>query len=330
MVVDGKEGDPFDLVGTPVFSADGAHVAYPAQQGKHWGLVVDGVFAGEPAASRYVSYAFSADGARLVVVDAAEGTATARLVVGDRALRKTTVIDPAVTSVLVDPTATRVAAVAVSGDAQRVVTLDLARPEAARRGAAFKAVSSLSFAADGASVGYLAERADGRVLVVDDREVPIAGGHVVGAPVLLPGKRGAAVLVASMSGSVLLRELLGESRSGEPPYEEAEGLVYSADGRHHAYAARKGPRWFLVLDGKEGPAFDRVVTPVFSADGRAVAYRVRKDGARFVVVADVATGTISVHPPHEQVFPVVFTAGGKSIAYGVKDGARAAWQVEER
>jgi hypothetical protein len=83
-----------------------------------------------------------------------------------------------------------------------------------------------------------------------------------------------------------------------------------------------------VLNGKEGPPFDRVVSPVFSRDGRLLAYRARKDGRRFAVVADAGGGGISLHPAHEQVFPVLFTEDGKSIAYGAKDGERIAWSVE--
>ena len=91
---------------------------------------------------------------------------------------------------------------------------------------------------------------------------------------------------------------------------------------------RGGATWFAVLDGKEGPPFDRVVTPVFSPDGRFLAYRARKDGRRFVVVADTRGGGLSVHPAYDQVFPVRFAADGKSIAYGAKDGAKAGWKVE--
>ena len=82
----------------------------------------------------------------------------------------------------------------------------------------------------------------------------------------------------------------------------------------------KGQDWFVVVNGKEGPAFDRVVLPVFSPDGKLLVYRARKEGKRFLVVADTAGKTIKQLPAYEQVFQPVFTGDGKSVAYGVKDG----------
>jgi Tol biopolymer transport system component len=83
-----------------------------------------------------------------------------------------------------------------------------------------------------------------------------------------------------------------------------------------------------VVNGTEGPPFDRVVTPTFSPDGKRVAYRARKDGRRFVVLADANGRTLRQLAANEQVFPVRFTADGRAITYGVKDGRRLAWKVE--
>ena len=104
--------------------------------------------------------------------------------------------------------------------------------------------------------------------------------------------------------------------------------MYSGDSGLHAYAARKGNNWFVVVNGKEGPAFDRVVTPMFSPDGSRLVYRARQDGKRFVVVADANGKVIRQHPAYEQVFPVAFTADGNSVAYGVKDGRKLIWKVD--
>ena len=35
-------------------------------------------------------------------------------------------------------------------------------------------------------------------------------------------------------------------------------LVFSRDGEHLAYAAKKGQNWLVILDGQEGPEYDRV------------------------------------------------------------------------
>ena len=111
-------------------------------------------------------------------------------------------------------------------------------------------------------------------------------------------------------------------------YDEAANLTYSKDGSY-AYAARNGKNWFIVVNGTEGPAFDRAIEPLFSPDCRYVVYRARKGGKRFVVVADAKDGRIiRQHQSYEQVFQPVFTATGMAIGYGVKDGNKLFWKVE--
>lgn len=326
MVVDGKEGPPFDAVKLPAFSPDGAHLAYQAMRGELWHLVVDAtVSAG--TSTRYLSHEFSGDSSRIAFVDGVDDRDRGRLVVSDLRFRNQTVVaDSGVSQVLLDAGRSRLAAIVASGGRESVLTLRLEAPDRAVKGAAYDAVSSPAFGPDG-SIAYLAERSGARLVVLDGREAPVVAGQVLGAPVVIPRRKAVGVLLASPSGAVLVQEYFVEEKPRDASYEQAEGLVYSSDGRR-AYAAQRGATWFAVLDGKEGPPFDRVVTPVFSADGRLLAYRARKDGRRFVVVADTGGARLSVHPAYEQVFPVRFTADGKSIAYGAKDGAKAGWKVE--
>ncbi|WP_242392757.1 WD40 repeat domain-containing protein [Anaeromyxobacter oryzisoli] len=327
MVVDGVEGRPFDTVRSPVFSPDGSHVAYQAMSGERWHLVVDSTV-NRGTRTRYLNHEFGADSARLAFVDDVDDRDQGRLVIGDLGSRKQTVVASGVSAMLLDAGRSRVAAVVTTEGRQRVLTLALDRPDRVLKGPTYDAVSELAFGPDGESIAYVAERSGERRVVLDDREASLGAGHLVGPPVVIPGRKAVGVLLASPDGSVALQELFAERGRGEAPYDEAEGLVYAADGRLHAYAARRGASWFAVLDGKEGPPFDRVVTPVFSPDGRLLAYRARKDGARFVVVAETGGGAVRLHPAYEQVFPVRFTADGSSIAYGVKDGRQLVWKVE--
>ena len=111
-------------------------------------------------------------------------------------------------------------------------------------------------------------------------------------------------------------------------YEEAASLTYSKSG-NYVYTARNGKEWFIVVNGMEGPAFDRVIAPLFTPDGKYVVYRARKEGKRFAVVADAASGkTVRQHPSYEQVSDVLFSTDGKSVEYGVKDGNRLLWKIE--
>jgi hypothetical protein len=327
MVVDEVPGAAFDAVKRPVFSPDGAHLAYQAMRGERWLLVVDGAVRGETR-TRYLDHAFGGDSARIVFVDGEDAQDRGRLVVADLALKRPTVVATGVSEFVLNAAKTRVAATAQSGKAQAVLTFALDQPARTGKGKPYDRVKEVAFGEDGVTVVYRAEQAGKQVLVLGDREVPLGDAALTGSLVAVPGRNALAALVVRPAGGVQLRELLGPDAPGEPAYEEAEGLVYSRDGRLHAYAARRGASWVAVLSGKEGPPFDRVVTPVFSPDGRYLAYRTRKAGARFVVVVSTADGAVRLHPAHEQIFPAQFTADGSSIAYGVKDGGQASWIVE--
>ena len=67
--------------------------------------------------------------------------------------------------------------------------------------------------------------------------------------------------------------------------------VFSPDGKRVAYSARKGGRWFVVVDGQAGPEYDGIMagTPVFSPDGKRLAY-VPEKGGKWLVVVDGQEG----------------------------------------
>jgi Tol biopolymer transport system component len=321
MVVDGREGEGFGNVKSPVFSPDGAHLAYQALAGDRWLLVVDGtVHPGTPKG--YLTHGFSSDGSRIAFIDDQE---RGRLVVADTAFKSQTVIDPAVSQMQWSGDRARLAAIGADGARQRVLTFGFDKVAAVTRGPSEDSVDGVVFGPDGLSVAYIAERSGKRYVVLDGREEPLFS-DVIGPLVIHPSGRALGALLNSTRGAVFHQFFdLGAT---EPGYEEAEGLTYSGDGRSHAYAARKGESWFIVVNGKEGPPFDRVVSPIFSPDGKLVVYRARKDGKRFVVVADSNGKIVRLHPSYEQVFPLRFTADGKSVAYGVKDGRQLWWKVE--
>jgi hypothetical protein len=326
LVVDGVEGPGFGAIQSPMFSPDGSHVAYLALDGDRWHLVIDGTVSGGTL-TRYLGYNFSADGSRIAFIVDADDQDRGKLVVSDLAFKAQTVVEASASSLLVNEDASAVAAIASSGGKQRVVSFFFSTPSEVRRGPFGDAVSQLAFGPDGSSVAYVTERAGKRYVVLDEKEELLADGEPQGTPAAAPDGKSLGLLVAT-GGGVGLRRFFGEAGQAVPPYEEAEGLVAGSDGDTYAFAARRAEGWFVVVGGKEGPVFDRVVTPSFSPDGKRLVYRVRKDGKRFVVVADLEGKTIRQHAPYEQVFPVRFTADGQSVAYGVKDGARLAWKVE--
>lgn len=329
MVVDGKEGEPFSALMEPKFSPDGRHVAYRAMKGELWHLVVDATV-NSGTRTRYCSHEFSGDSAHIAYIDIVdEKTGKGRLVVSDISFKKERTVDPGVTDTVLNTDRTAVAAISRNAAGrERVIQFTFAKPDAVTRGAAeYDKIHSLGFAPSGTDLAYFGERQGRMYGVFNGKEEILPEGVTPGIPVINQAGKSVGVLM-SANDSVYLYQMFRNSGRVGNVYDEAEWLFYSSDGALSAFAARKGNRWFVVANGTEGPAFDRVVTPKFSPDGKYLVYRARKEGKRFVVVADASGAVLRRHPAYEQVFDVQFTSDGRSVAYGVKDGKKLIWKVE--
>jgi Tol biopolymer transport system component len=328
MVVDGAEGPVFSAAQLVAFSPDGRHVAYQAMKGDRWYLVVDTTL-NTGTKTRIGKHLFSGDSSRIAYIDEVDEKNEGRLVISDIGFRGQQVIATGgVSQIMADEDKMRVAAVARKDGKQRVMVFPFADPRDIKEGPQYNAVSNLVFGEDGISVAYTAERGGKRFMVLDNREESISDENLAESPVVRSDLKGVGVIVAS-GDKFYLRQFFVDGGKSEKGYEEAAFLAYSRDGSRHAFAARRGKEWFVVADGKEGPSFDRVVTPKFSPDGKYLVYRARKEGKRFVVVADTSGKTLREHPTYEQVYDVRFTADGRSVAYGVKDGLKLMWKVEK-
>lgn len=327
MVVDGREGRPYDTVLTPTFSPDGQHVAYQAKEGERSYIVVDNRQNAGTIAS-YTTPEFSSDSNSIVYVESAASNSEMKLIVSDLTFSKQSV-KKSIGDLLftTNKGRTRIAAAQVVGNKLRIIDFSFAEPDIVHEGPLYDVIEQLTLSDDGSSVTYCALRGRKRLIVLGDREEPFPEGRLQELPVVRPDKKGVGVLLTSQNRFFLHQAFLNSNEKSKK-YDEAANLTYSKDGRY-AYAARKGQDWFVVVNGKEGPQFDRVVSPVFSPDGKRLVYRARKDGKRFLVVADIDGKTIKQHPAYEQVFQPAFTSDGTSVAYGVKDGNKLVWKVEK-
>ncbi|MCX8064011.1 MAG: hypothetical protein N3G21_02430 [Candidatus Hydrogenedentes bacterium] len=59
-----------------------------------------------------------------------------------------------------------------------------------------------------------------------------------------------------------------------------ESFVLSLDGRRYGYAAVRGGKWFIIIDGVESKEYDGILAPgvVFSPDSRGYAYVAMRGG----------------------------------------------------
>lgn len=108
---------------------------------------------------------------------------------------------------------------------------------------------------------------------------------------------------------------------GTPP------IKFSPDGRRTAYVALKNAHHVVVVDGIEGPAFDRIAigAPVFSPDSRRVAYFAERAG-KSILVIDGVEGP--AYDDMNQQFPE-FTSDSKRVVYSATR-ARQSYAVVDR
>jgi hypothetical protein len=328
MVLDGREGKLFDDVWEAVFSPDNRHIAYIAKLGEKVHMVADDNMTREGTRSYNGNPIFSADSAKIAYVEDADAKRKARFFISDLSFRNQNVKESIGRIMAVNGARTRIAAVKETDTGQRVIEFSFDKPDVVKEGPSCDSIDLLVFAQDDMSVAYVAQRGRARVLALDGKEERLQDGQPLESPVVLPAFKGAGILLAKENGC-FLQLVFTPGSTHEKQYEEAAELVYNKDGSCHAYTARSGKNWFVVLNGREGPAFDRVVTPRFSPDGTLLTYRARNNGKRFLVVSDLNGKIISMQPNYEMVFPQVFTSDGKSVAYGVKEGNNVLWKVEK-
>ena len=107
-----------------------------------------------------------------------------------------------------------------------------------------------------------------------------------------------------------------------PSYEAVDGLVFSPNGEHVAYRARRAAdEWVVVLDGEEQASFGSVSDPKFSADSNHLIYTAHREREmayeeRFVVIdgESVSDTDVSHHFINDPA-PVVFNPRDNSFAY---------------
>lgn len=94
-------------------------------------------------------------------------------------------------------------------------------------------------------------------------------------------------------------------------FEDLTGFVFSPDGTRVAYRARKGKKWVVVLDGKEGKEYESISRPMFCPKSKRLAY-FAFDGRSRSAVVDGREG--KKFPPVRWDGPF-FSPDGRRLAY---------------
>ncbi len=128
---------------------------------------------------------------------------------------------------------------------------------------------------------------------------------------------------STLDGSKTPARIVIDGKEGKA-YTQVQGdsVVFSADKKAMAYVAGDGNKNFVVLDGKEGPAFDDVYDLRFSPVGSRLVYGAQRGLEHFVVEGG------KEHGPYENIQrgSLVFRPDGKDIAW-TAFGADGNWHV---
>lgn len=333
VVVDGVEKGPFSDRGRIAFSPDSSHVAYDAKIDGIWNMYLDNVKNGS-AISYYDRSVFNSDSTKLAYVEIADASDAAfKLVVSDLKTRQNISIPISDPIIATNPAKTVVAAVEKHQNRLRVFNFDFSRPDKITTGELYDEIKQVTFSEDGKALAYVAVKDKKSYIVLNDKREPLPPGDYPWPFTIRPDNREVGIFIVNTLGKRSYNAYLHQSFSPEKRrnkiYKEGSELTYSKDGQHSAYVAIQNEMFTIVIDGKEGPFFDRTVAPHFSPDGKFLVYRARQDGKRFVVIADTNGKTIKRLPPYERVFDTTFTEDGKSVAYGVVVGNQILWKVEK-
>lgn len=334
MITDGVAGNLFVDVYDAVYSPDSRHMAYLAEGRDN---IMQVVLDGKTIESIYnvVSgdFHFDSDSSKLLYHVRPAGGRDARLVIYDLKSGNKTAIKCLDTTFIMNSAKNRVAAVVLEGDKQMVIDFSVADSADIHKSGLYDDVNSLSLSDDGKSVAFLATRGKHHYLVLNGKEDQLPAELAVAAPpIIKPSQDSAGVILVKpdrYNALYTFHQLYQNDDVKTLKYSLIKEPAYCSQNNSLAFVAMKDGRFFVVMNGKEGPAFDSVVIPMFSPDCNKLVYRARDGARRMVVVADAASNEHHRHQEYEMVFPTALTADGKSVAYGVKDANKLIWKVDK-
>lgn len=327
LVHDGMEEGPFDSLGPPAFSPDGRHIAFECKKGERWKMFIDDKPYGD-AFSYIDKPVFSGDSKLLFFGETGETNRPPRIIVTDLSYSKQRVIDQSGGPFTFNAALTRIAVMQESGKQKRIVEFDFSLTGKLKEGRLFDEVMTLQFSTDGTMLAHLGKKGTDTYLVLDGKEERLPEGEYPSPMAIKSDNKGVGIPVVGKDGTYLY-EAFGSGGPSPNRYKEVGDVVYSSDGRNHAYVAIKDEQFLIVVNGKEGPIYDRVIAPQFSPDSKYLVYRARQDNKRFVVVADASGKVIKELPRYKRVFETTFSPDGGSVAYGADDGKSLLWRVEK-
>jgi Tol biopolymer transport system component len=284
VVVDGKEGEKYDIVKCVTFSPDSKRIAYVAGRGGKEFAVVDD----KEEKQQYDSVSwpvFSPDGKRLAYqasVERKEGplTTTEHFVVVDgKEGEHYSDVAVLILSIVFSPNSKRVAySLWKVGLDRRFMVVDGIREKE------YKDVGLTPvFSPDSKHIAYGARKSDTgsfkSFIVLDGKEQNLYDDVDFDEIVFSPDSKRLAYKASAERKWFVVVDGKEEKR-----YDEVWWICFSPDSKRLAYRACADENDLVVVDGDEGKRYEAAVFPVFSPDSKGVAYLAKRGDKWFVVV----------------------------------------------
>lgn len=327
LVLDKSKGELFDVIDSPVFTLDSRHIVYKARRNDRWHLVIDDRV-GDEMFQVYGDPLVTPDGSTIITVEKNTKKSPFAIISYDMSFRRKVLREVDAHNLIFSDDLRRVAAVISEGEKMRVVYSDLYTDDVLHEGKLWDQVSQLNFDSTGRHITYGAKKGGRQYIVFNDRSEPLPEGTLIELPVINTAEMNVAAIMLPYK-VYLHHAFLNKQQRDRKMYQQINDVQFSTDGSRTIFIGANDDKYFLTVNGKEGPRFDKAVSARLSPDGRFIAYRARQDGKRFMMIADGNGKTIRRSPDYEMVFMPRFTKDGKSLAYGVKDGNKLLWKVEK-
>jgi hypothetical protein len=332
MVVDGSESPYYTDIGMPVFSQDGKHLFYTITQDGSNYVVLDHKIRYKYKIEQ--DPLFSHDSQFIAIAAKSSDGQGKQFIISDLSLQDIKIFDSCGESFVVSDDGTQLGVVCSVGNKRSIKVIDFQKRVelSASQEHQDGRLARLRISPANRLLAYTYIKSDSeRYIVYKGRREQIpTGDEFFSDPMVLSEPEGVGVIIGTVYNAYLYRAFQRQNKK-EKGYGYISDFVASKDGKHHAYIATKLNEFQMqiVVDGKEGPKFDKIVSPLFSPDGHLLVYRARQAGKRFLVVSDLKGKILSQHREYDMVFQPGFTADGKSVAYGVLDSNEFWWKVEK-
>ncbi len=159
------------------------------------------------------------------------------------------------------------------------------------------------FSPDGKHHAYMARQNRRSFIVLDGEERE--DWDFAGWPVFSPDNKPAYVTKKFPDFFVIIDTV----QAG--PFSDADTPVFDVTGKHHAYPAAQGDKWFIVYDDEKLPLWDAVGTPVHF--GQSVIYPAREYTKWFLIVNG------KKGPGFDYVYGCTVSPDNKRVAYAAQE-----------